>query len=231
MQESVILTGIVLKAAPVGEYDRRVVLLTLERGKVTAFARGARRQGSRLMAATNPFSFGTFRVYEGRTAYNLAEAQITTFFESLREDFEKAYVGMYFLEVCDYCAQENNDERQMLRLLYQSLRALTAPGLTKELVRYIFELKLIVINGEFPGVPKDMELSETAGYTIGYIADSSIEKLYTFTVKPEVLRELKKVAGRYRSRYLGGHFNSLTLVESMEELPGEEPGKVPEGGL
>lgn len=33
MQDFVILTGIIIKAEPIGEYDRRVVLLTKREGK------------------------------------------------------------------------------------------------------------------------------------------------------------------------------------------------------
>lgn len=215
MQGITEITGMVLKAEPINEYDRRVVLLTKERGKISAFARGARKPNSKLLAATNPFCFGTFKLYEGRTSYNIMEAEITNYFESLREDFESAYYGMYFLEVMDYYTRENNDEKELLKLLYQSLRALMHGGLSNVLVRYVFEMKAMVINGEFPGMPREGDWEESTRYAVSYIVDSTIEKLYTFTVTPQVLNQLKQIADDYRVRYVDRQFKSLEIVDNL----------------
>ena len=217
MQEQVSVTGIILKAEPVGEYDRRVVILTRERGKIAAFARGARKQGSRLLASTNPFCFGQFRIYEGRTAYSIAEAVISNYFEGLRDDFELACYGMYFLEVMDYYTRENSDETKMLGLLYQSLRALQHESLSNELVRYIFEIKALAQNGEYPGLPENgKSYLDSTVYAMSYIVNTGVEKLYTFTVKPEVLSELAKLTEIYRKRFMDRKFKSLEILSQMK---------------
>lgn len=198
-----------------GEYDRHISLLTKERGKLSAFARGARRPGSRLAAATNPFAFGIFKIYEGKNSYTVTEADIQNYFEDLRADYIGACYGLYFAEVTDYYTRENNDEREMLKLLYQSLRALSAQSLPNPLVRCVFECKAIAINGEFPGPPADRALEESTVYCLQYIASSSVEKLYTFVVTDSVLKELKQVAAEYMKRFVGREFKSLEVLQTL----------------
>lgn len=216
MQDFVVLTGIIIKSEPIGEYDRRVVLLTKERGKISAFAKGARRPGNRLMAPTNPFSFGQFRLFEGRTSYNMSEAEILNYFEELRADFAGAYYGMYFLEICDYYARENNDETGMLKLLYQSLRALLSDRFEDRLVRCIFELKVIMINGEFPGISSGDTLGESAAYAVTYIMNTPSERLFSFDVAPQVLEELKYFCKEICKRTFDKDFKSLEILENLE---------------
>lgn len=246
MGQTIVLTGMVLSAVPVGEYDKRITLLTRERGKISAFARGARRPNSQMMAASNPFSFGQFEAYEGRSSYTVVKADISNYFRELTMDLDSAYYGFYFMEIADYYGRENADEIHMLKLLYQSLRALENVHLNNRLVRRIFELKAMVINGEYPNVfsclkcaskenlthfhvksggtlcdncakgVPSFSIDESTLYTMQYIITSSIEKLYTFAVSEEVLEKLEKIMNEYMKIYIDRRFHSLQVLEENE---------------
>lgn len=152
MGQTCILTGMIIKAAPAGEYDKRITLLTREQGKVTAFARGARRPKSSMQAATNLFCFGKFEAYEGRDAYTVVRAEIQEYFSGLYTDPDRMYYGCYFLELADYFIQPYGDGERQLSLLYQTVRALGVQSLEPRLVRRIYELKTIVYYGVAPQV-------------------------------------------------------------------------------
>lgn len=219
MQDFVSITGMILKTVPISDYDRRIVILTKERGKIAAFVKGARRQNSRFMAATDVFCFGEFKLYPGKNSYNLMDMNIQNYFEELRMDFEGAYYGMYFLEIADYYTRENNDEKEMLKLVYQSMRALLLPSIPNRLVRYIYEMKAVMVNGEFPGASAFMELSEAAAYTVGFIEAASVERLYTFSVSEEILAELSAFTTVMRKHCLDRKFKSLEILETLVENP------------
>lgn len=161
------------------------------------------------------FAFGNFKLYEGKNSYTVAEADIQNYFEALRSDFEGAYYGMYFAEIADYYTRENNDEREMLKLMYQSLRALSAASLDRRLVRAIVEIKAVGINGEFPGIPQDREYLPSTLYAVDFILSSRIEKLYTFTVKEEVLQELIHLGNYYRKELMDKKFKSLEILQTL----------------
>ena len=216
MSQGISVTGMVLQTAPYGDYDRRVVLLTKETGKITAFARGARRPTNPLLAATVPFNFGTFTVYEGRTAYTLASAQITHYFNELKTDLESSFYGSYFMELAGYYGRENLDASAMLNLLYVTLLALGAGRMPKRLVRYVFEIRLMVINGEYPQDVAQMEsLLPSTRYALHYIMTADLKKLYSFTVTDEVLEQICSVQDPIRRRIIDMRLKSLAILEEM----------------
>ena len=212
MQEQIRDKGIIIKAEPIGEYDRRVVILTENRGKISAFARGARRPNSKFVASTNPFVFGNISLFAGRNSYTITDMEAVEYFDSLRLDFDKSMYGMYFLELADYYTRENNDDRDMLKLLFVSLKALSRGLIDNRLIRAIFELRAVAVNGEFPGLEL-RSMSETAEYTIKFIISADFAKLYSFTLKDEVMNEVINYSALVVDKMIHHSFNSLLLLE------------------
>ena len=214
MRDLVQTTGMVLSASPVGEYDKRLVILTKERGKITAFARGAKRPGSLLRAPSRPFAFGNFTLSEGRDAYSLYGAEIENYFDGLEKDVESACYASYFTEFADYYGREGIRETEMLKLLYQSFRALLKQSLPNSLVQRIFELKIMVINGEYTEQPQT-EVSDSARYAWEYVVLSPIEKLYTFILTEEVFEEFRRSVERNKKTYIDRTFHSLEILKVL----------------
>lgn len=245
MTEQVICHGIVLKATPVGEYDKRLVLLTKERGKIVAFARGARRPKSILAGSSQPFCFGEFKLYEGKDAYSLNGAEIDAYFHDILEDVEATCYGCYFMELADYFLHENMDATESLRLMYASLKALKNPNLPNALVKCIFELRMLMLQGEYPQVfacvacnseqaayfsavrggvlcgkcaeqiEDAVQIDGSTIYTMQYIITAGMDRLYTFVVKDYVQKELEFILKRYFVLYVDKEFHSLEILKSV----------------
>lgn len=214
---SIELRGMVLKASPAGEYDRRIVLLTNERGKITAFARGARRMGHALSAATMPFTFGSFQLYEGRSAYTCVGAQVKEYFEKLKTDYIGACYGSYFMEFADYYARENLEAGDTLNLLYVSLYALQMEQIPNERIRYAFEVRLMVQNGEFPtALTQDESLQVSARQAFYHMITAPLTKLFSFEVTAAVMRQVCERQDRIRRASVDRAFHSLEVLKSME---------------
>lgn len=245
MGQPVVFTGMVLSSMPISDYDKRITILTKERGKITAFARGARRPNSQLLAATNPFSFGQFELFEGKSSYNVVKANIHNYFRELTTEIESVYMAFYFLEFAEYVCQENNDETEMLKLLYQSFRALESQKFPNELIKAIFELKAMTINGEAPnvfsckqcktkenllhfsikrsgifcekcGTQRDTVcINASTRYAMQHVISSPVPKLFTFQLSEPVRLEFQEMIRAYLHYHIPHEFKSEKVLETL----------------
>ena len=218
MEDIITVRGMVLKHSPSGDYDWVATIFTRERGKITAFARSARKPVAKLAGTVEPFCFGTFKLFATKNSYTIVEADIENYFEGFRGDLEGACYGTFFLELASFYTRENNEDVELLNLLYLSLKALLKESIPNRLVRCIYELRALQIEGEYPGVPADMGLSESAAYAMEFISETPLEKLYTFNVTDEVLTELCRVVRSFRKRYIDRPLKSAEMLGTFDEL-------------
>ena len=208
-------TGMVLRSRPAGENDRLITLLAGSEGKLNVFVRGARKPSSRFAASSEGFAFGQFKLSHGQSAYYLNDADISNYFEEFRTDIELAAYASYFAEIADYYCVEGEDATPMLGLLYASLLALNNPNFSCRLVRCIYVLRAIVINGEFPGLPSGRTFNEAVIAAVDRIENADLRHLYTFKLTEVAENELFKLTTEYEKRFMDRHFKSLEVLSAL----------------
>jgi DNA repair protein RecO (recombination protein O) len=125
-------SGLVLRRGEFGEADRLLVLLTRERGKVRAIAKGVRRPTSRQGGNLELFALVDLLLAQGRELDVVTQSALIEPFRGLREDLVLASYAYYLVEVTD-ALLEPGDEAvavfDLLRLAFERLEQGARPGL------------------------------------------------------------------------------------------------------
>jgi DNA repair protein RecO (recombination protein O) len=143
--------AIVLRSINLSETDKLVTFMTVNFGKVKCVAKGARKIKSRNQAALMPMSciqliyFGK----ETQTLYRLNHSDIIESFQSVRDDFNKLYTGIYFAELVDALVPEASREIKIYHLLLNALQALKNMNNLEPLLR-LFEMQFLALSGYHP---------------------------------------------------------------------------------
>ena len=142
--------GLVLRETNYKEADKILTVLTESEGKITVSAKGTRRKGSRIGAASQllVYSEMTLFYYNGR--WSLNEANTIELFQGLRNDIELLSLGSYFAELLETVTDEDQPNPQLLSLGLNSLYALSAGLRQKEFIKAAFEMRLMCLAGFEP---------------------------------------------------------------------------------
>jgi DNA repair protein RecO (recombination protein O) len=125
------LTAVVLRAVDYGESDRIVTLLTRERGKVSAFARGARVSRRRFGGALEPFTLLAVEARErsGSDLLGLDSVSVLRAHGAIRGDLARIACAGYASELARELVRDHEPHDELLALLLEYLAALdTAPA-------------------------------------------------------------------------------------------------------
>lgn len=138
--------AIVLRRTNYGESDRILNFLTPE-GKVSALARGVRKEKSRLAGGIELFSVADIVIHQGRSNLGtLTSAKMLKFFGGILGDMPRLELAATFLKQLERAAEQISTPEHF-SLLEQSLWGLDR-GLDIDLVSAWFRLNLLRIGGE-----------------------------------------------------------------------------------
>ena len=144
--------AIVLRTHKLGEADRIITLLTRERGKIRAVAKGVRRTKSKFGARLEPFSRVDLLVFEGKSLDIITQAEsLNAYGQDLALDYSLWTAGQTMLETADRLTPEDSisAESQYL-LLVGALRTLVSGEHAASLVLDAFLLRSLSMAGYSP---------------------------------------------------------------------------------
>jgi DNA repair protein RecO (recombination protein O) len=158
--------AISLKTMPFAEADKLVTLFTRDRGKVRAIAKGARRIPSRLGGRVEAFTHADFFIAKGRNLDIISQCQVIESFQTLREDPNLLYAGLYMLKLANSGTAEGQYYPELFDLLAESLLKLKScrKEETAKMEAKNFEKKFVILEGIFKeGLDPQLSLSEHIG--------------------------------------------------------------------
>lgn len=164
------MTGIVLRVNDLGESDKIVTFYSLQDGKLTGIAKGAKKSKKRFTNKLEIFSLLQV-LYDDRSRsslFRIDEAELLNSFISLRHDYERYIHGVLVCELVYIWSREHDADRNVFSLLLWALQNLDR-GNSPRLVQIFFQIKLFTLLGYRLHLSGCIKCGENEGSGVPYI--------------------------------------------------------------
>lgn len=239
------VTGIITSSMPIGDYDKRIVILTKEIGRISAFVKFARRTNNRFLGSTREFICARFKIYQGSSSYTVTDIDVINYFEYILNDMDKTNYALYFADVVNYYTRENENTADSLEMLYGTLQILNSDIHSYEFIKSVFELKTLVIMGEYPYLYRYQDTKEKMDFqkkyffsiekngivkgdgipinhgtvrAMNFVIESKPYDIYKFRLKKELEEEFIDTVSKYFQSKVNYKFKSLEAFKWQEEM-------------
>ncbi len=239
--------ALVLREVKYKEADKILTVLTPQEGKLTVKARGALRKGCKYAAAAQFLTLSEMTLFEHRGYWSINEAETIEQFLGLREALDDLALGTYFAELLETVSDADAPSPAVLQLGLNSLYALSRKLHAPELIKAVFELRLMCLAGFTPEVfrccvcgaeePEEPLFSFSGGIhcrhcpmpgqsvalsgevlaAVRYILLAEPKKIFSFTLGGEALGKLGELAEGYTEAQLDRRFSSLDYWRTVKE--------------
>ena len=144
------IDGLVVRETEAGENDKRITLLTAQRGKITVSAKGARSLKSKYMNAIGLFTYGNYEITERAGFSWLGGASIIEPFYPIRDDIDRLALASYIVDVAGELSGAEEPADELLRLTLNTLYAISNDLKPHAQIKAVYELRAMAMSGYMP---------------------------------------------------------------------------------
>jgi DNA repair protein RecO (recombination protein O) len=147
--------GIVLSRTDYGEADRILTFLTPDQGKVSAIAKGVRKQKSKLAGGIELFSVSQISYIPGRRDIStLISTRLVKHYGNIVKNLDRTNLAYDLIKMTNK-ATEDNPESAYFDLLTAALEALDDDSIGLQLIQAWFAAQLLRLGGHTPNLHKE----------------------------------------------------------------------------
>ena len=144
--------AILLRKVAYGDHDVVLTFLTPGEGKVSAFAKNAKKSVKRFSGVLELFTLLEIVVRQGKGLPYLDEASILSPYESIRTSYLKSAYAGYWAEVTIQWLEEGTPQKRLFSLFESSLSALHEGRRSPGSLSILFQLLFLEIAGFAPAL-------------------------------------------------------------------------------
>lgn len=150
--EIVTFKGIVLREFPVGENDKFIHIFTKEKGVIEAFVKGGQKMLSKNSGAIQLYAYSDFSLRCDKGKYYLDSSEPIRLFYKLRENLDALALAQYISEIIIYVAGHNEQKKDVMRLLLNTLHYLSEGSRSCRFLKTVFEMRFMTEIGMMPDI-------------------------------------------------------------------------------
>jgi DNA repair protein RecO (recombination protein O) len=191
--------GIILARINYGEADRILTFLTPDHGKVKAFAKGVRKQKSKLAGGLELFSVCSLSIMVGKSEINtLISTRLKKHYGEIVKNLDRTNAGYDMIKLINQSTAEH-PEPAYFELLRGGFEGLDDSDLDWRLSKLWFDMHLLQLTGHAPNLKTDAN-------------GKSLEKDTNYNFDIEAMCFVKPVRGE--GVYTTNHIKLLRLAVS-----------------
>ena len=236
--------GVIIKQSDFGEGHRMLWVFTDKYGIIKAVAHGAQRAKSKAGASTQFLALSTFDFYESGEIWTVNSAYAKDTFWPIQENIKKLSLCTYLAEITFYSLEMANPDMPVLRLLLNTLYGCAYKNIPCDVIKIIYELKLMRMTGFMPppngcencgATDEEMFFSTINGEIfcrecadaacvrldadmykcIYFIGNCDMKKMFSVSYPDEAINKLAAPVEKYIIHNLGKNIKSLDYYKMM----------------